>query len=235
MIIVNFKNYPESTGENAVRLAKVCDEVAGSFGDSGANDCVEEIVIAVHPTDLRAVSSAVSKVKVISESGDFYTKNNGEVVRKPQTGRMTPDMVFGCGAVGALVNHAENPRTDEEISMIVRDFKEEKSDSLIVVCAENVERAKKIEQICGEFKPDFIAIEPSELIGGDVSVTTKPEIIREAVAAISLPILVGAGVKTLEDFVAAKELGAKGILLASGIVKPTGGKSRFEALKSLLC
>ena len=132
-----------------------------------------------------------------------------------------------------MVNHAENPRTDEEIRAIVADFKSETPETLVVVCAESVERAESIMTICAESKPDFVAIEPPDMIGGDVSVTTKPEIIEDAVAKIGDNVLVGAGVKTGDDVAKALELGAKGVLLASGVIKPKNGKTPAEALSEL--
>jgi triosephosphate isomerase len=72
-------------------------------------------------------------------------------------------------------------------------------------------------------RPNFIAYEPPELIGGDVSVTSaEPSIISDVVKACNpknVRVLVGAGVKTSEDARKSIELGADGVLIASGIVK----------------
>jgi triosephosphate isomerase (TIM) len=226
MIIINFKDYEESTGENAVSLAKVYAEVVS---ESGA-----KVAIAVHPTDLRAVVSEVGdSLMVLSQTGDSYTRGSDGSPKGTQTGRMTSRTVSRAGGKGILVNHAENPRTDEEIRAIVADFKSETPETLVVVCAESVERAESIMTICAESKPDFVAIEPPDMIGGDVSVTTKPEIIEDAVAKIGDNVLVGAGVKTGDDVAKALELGAKGVLLASGVIKPKNGKTPAEALSEL--
>ena len=71
---------------------------------------------------------------------------------------------------------------------------------------------------------DLIAVEPPELIGGDVSVTAAdPKVVSDSVEAVrkvaDIPVLCGAGVKTGEDVRAALDLGAEGVLLASGVVK----------------
>jgi triosephosphate isomerase len=90
-----------------------------------------------------------------------------------------------------------------------------------IVCAADERMAQSV----ARFSPDFIAVEPPELIGGDISVTTaKPEVVRSAVNAVNrinpnVRVLCGAGVKTGEDARMALELGADGILLASGVVK----------------
>jgi len=230
VIVINFKDYPESLGKNAVSLALVVDEVAGGFGDAAGGG---QIMIAVHPTDLRAVREALtgraqgSRPSVVSQSLDFYTKKGA------QTGRMTPNVLLETGVSGGIVNHAENPRTNEEILKILKDFKSADPKFIVIVCAESVARAVEICSVCKDVLPDYIAIEPPELIGGDISVTTRPELIKEAVSQINCPVLVGAGVKSSEDLKKALEFGAKGVLLASGIVKPNG-KTPKEALEELV-
>jgi triosephosphate isomerase len=85
-----------------------------------------------------------------------------------------------------------------------------------IVCAESIEEAHRFV----EMGADFVAIEPPELIGGDVSISTaRPELITEAVEKIgSHNVLIGAGIKTGADVKKAMELGAGGVLVASGIV-----------------
>ncbi|MFA4891344.1 MAG: triose-phosphate isomerase, partial [Candidatus Gracilibacteria bacterium] len=232
MIIINFKDYDEATGENAKKLAKIFEKVAVETGAM--------VAVAVHPTDLRAVVAEVTQIPVFSQSGDSYTGGAGQP-KKTQTGRMTPNIIKKIGAKGILVNHAENPRSNEEIRSIIEDFKAECPEIKIVVCAESVERAQGIVGICGagaagtgaRAPADFIAIEPPDMIGGDVSVTTKPEVIKDAVEKIGDNVLVGAGVKTGDDVKEALRLGAKGVLLASGVIKPKDGKTPEEALRSL--
>jgi triosephosphate isomerase len=71
----------------------------------------------------------------------------------------------------------------------------------------------------------MLAVEPPELIGGEISVSTaKPEVIRDSVSAVNqinpgIPVLCGAGVKDQADVSKALSLGSQGILLASGVVK----------------
>jgi len=73
--------------------------------------------------------------------------------------------------------------------------------------------------------PAFIAVEPPELIGGDISVTSAdPSIVSDTVAAVksvnpNVRVLCGAGVKNGEDVAMAIKLGAEGVLLASGVTK----------------
>ncbi|MCD6502806.1 MAG: triose-phosphate isomerase, partial [Euryarchaeota archaeon] len=89
-------------------------------------------------------------------------------------------------------------------------------------------------------EPTFIAIEPPELIGGDVSVTSaKPEIITRVVEGVSrinknVRILTGAGIKHKEDVKKAVDLGTDGVLLASGYIKAKDPKKFLTELVSLL-
>jgi len=89
------------------------------------------------------------------------------------------------------------------------------------VCADTIDIAKDL----ARFSPYYIAVEPPELIGGDVSVTSaNPAIVSgtvETVKAVDkgIRVLCGAGVKNGGDVKAAIDLGAEGVLLASGVVK----------------
>lgn len=229
VIIVNFKDYEESNLQNSVKLASVCENVAKDFSHV-------QFVIAVHPVDLYSVCEKVGeRLCVISESGDFLTRGQDGKAKSTQTGRMTPRIVKRCGGEGALINHAENPKTNDEIAAIVADFELEDPSSLTVVCAESVERAHIVKELCDRngLSIDYFAIEPPELIGGDVSVTTRPEVISDAVSRLGDNVLVGAGVKNGEDVKRALELGAAGVLLASGVVKPKGGVTSDDVLREL--
>jgi triosephosphate isomerase len=82
-----------------------------------------------------------------------------------------------------------------------------------------------------------VAVEPPELIGGDVSVSqADPDIVENAVDAAaavddSVDVLCGAGISSGEDLVSAGDLGASGVLLASGVAKADEPK---EALADLV-
>jgi len=224
LVLVNFKDYEIAVGMGAIDMLNMHEEVFSELPD------LANIVVAVHPTDLREACKASEKVSVFSQSADYLTRGSDGLPKATQTGRLTPRILCAIGVRGALVNHAENPRTNEEIKMIVEDFKSYDPNFVLVVCAENVDRALSILNVC---KPDYVALEPPELIGGDVSVTTKEDVVREAVGKVGGTLLVGAGVKTREDLKKALELGCAGVLLASGVVKPKD-KTPKQALIDLI-
>ena len=88
--------------------------------------------------------------------------------------------------------------------------------------------------------PTYIAVEPPELIGGDISVTSAdPTIVSDSVKVVkeinpNVRVLCGAGVKTGKDVATAIELGAEGVLLASGVTKAQDAEAVLADLVSLI-
>jgi len=85
--------------------------------------------------------------------------------------------------------------------------------------------------------PDFVAIEPPELIGSGIPVSkADPDIVLKSVEAVKriapdVGVLCGAGITHGEDLKAALDLGSQGVLLASGIIK---AKDQRKALEDLV-
>ncbi|MEE9323815.1 MAG: triose-phosphate isomerase [Candidatus Aenigmarchaeota archaeon] len=213
ILLINLKTYEEGTGENALDIAKAADSLAG-------NDV--EIVIAVQPADIRKISDSV-KIPVFSQHVD-------PIVYGSNTGWTLPESVKTAGATGTLLNHSERQTDLETIRKSLARCKD--IGLRTVVCAGTPEKAKEVASL----KPDYIAIEPPELIGGDISVSkAKPEVITQSIEKVNsvenIPVLCGAGVKDKEDVKKAIELGAKGILVASGVAK---SENPEEAIKDLL-
>lgn len=208
-VVVNFKAYGEVERDGAAALAEACGSVSEETG----------ITISVCPptVDLGRIARSVS-VPVLSQNVDPHVPGSA-------TGWVTPSMVKGCGAVGTLINHSEHKVPYDMIMQCVELSKE--AELLTIVCADNVQAAARV----AGFGPDFVAVEPPELIGGNVSVTSaNPKIIEETVNAVrevsgSAEVLCGAGIKTGEDVRKAIEFGTSGVLLASGVVKAKDPRS----------
>ncbi|MBQ7701703.1 MAG: triose-phosphate isomerase [Candidatus Methanomethylophilaceae archaeon] len=213
-MVVNFKAYQEVDGEGSLRLAKICEDVAK---ESGVN-------IAVCPpmVELGSVARAVS-IPVFSQNADPHAPGSA-------TGWITASMIRSTGSVGTLINHSEHRSDNRTIEESVELIKAE--DLITIVCAESVRKAREV----AAFSPDFIAVEPPELIGGDISVTTaNPLIVEDTVSSVKdvnkkISVLCGAGVKTGKDVAKALELGADGVLLASGVVKSKDPKATLQDL-----
>lgn len=210
LTIVNFKAYITSTGLNAVRLAKICEKVAKK---EKAN-----IAVAVQPADIFAVAANV-KIPVLSQHVD-------PIEFGAKTGHILPESALFAGAVGSLVNHSEHQVPLTEIKATIQRLRS--LGMLSVCCADTPARAAQI----AELNPDIIAIEPPELIGGNIAVSTaKPEVITQTTRKIrDIPILCGAGIKTKDDVVKAVKLGAKGILVASGVTNSSNPEKALTAL-----
>jgi len=135
------------------------------------------------------------------------------------TGFIVPELLKKSGVKGSLINHSEHRIPAKEIESLVSKLRELKMIS--VVCVRDVLEAKKYSKL----HPDYIAIEPPELIGSGKAVSKeKPELITRAVEAVkksknNTKLLCGAGIVSGEDVSAAIGLGSKGILVASGIIK----------------
>ncbi len=202
-LFVNFKTFAEATGANAVKLAKRVERAALK-----SKACV---VLVVQAADIRAVADAVS-LPVFAQHVDPISFGSN-------TGGVLPEAVRQAGAVGTVLNHAENKRSNEFLQAAVRRARE--AGLLVLACAESVERARQLAAL----SPDFLAVEPPELIGGEVSVSSaKPEVISSAVAAVKsvdpkVVVLTGAGIKSAADVSKAVELGTQGVFVASGVVK----------------
>ena len=213
IIVVNLKAYAESTGKNALEIAKTAKEVA--------KESKASIAVCCQATDITLVSKKV-KIPVMAQHID-------PVEQGSRTGWLTAEAVKEAGAVGTLINHSEHRLPFEEIRKALERAKQNKLTTII--CAKDDNEAEQLASL----EPDFIAVEPPDLIGGDVSVTTRPELVKNSVERVKrknpkVKVLVGAGVKTKEDVAKAIELKADGVLLASGVVKAADKRKVLKEL-----
>lgn len=200
IMIINLKTYEEGTGGRGLELAEMADSLGSSV----------EIILAVQPADIKPIADKI-RIPVFSQHID-------PVAYGKHTGWILPESVKQAGAKGSLLNHSERRIDLETLGKSIKRCKE--VGLTTVACADTPETAKKI----AELEPDYIAIEPPELIGGEISVSkAKPEVITESIEKVNsvknIPVLCGAGIKNREDVKKAVELGVGGILIASGVVK----------------
>jgi triosephosphate isomerase len=214
-IVLNVKTYMEATGIHALELARMMDALSKETGVSMA--------IAVQACD---IGWCAKEVHI-----PVYAQHIDPIKPGSSTGWTLPEAVKSAGAVGTLINHSEHRLILADIDFCIKRARELDLDSL--VCSNNVATSKAVSTFC----PSMIAVEPPELIGGDISVTTAdPDIVSSTVKAVrsvntTVKILCGAGVKNGKDVVKALELGTDGVLLASGVVK---AKNKEEILRDLV-
>lgn len=215
VLLVNFKTYKRGTGMEAVELAGACQEVKKSKG----------INVAVAPqfSDIRPIKDKFSL--------DVFSQHIDPITYGSHTGHVLPEILKAAGVSGTLINHSERRISRKKIERCIDRASKLNIDT--VVCVQTPEEATKIAGL----GPDFIAYEPPELIGGNVSVSqSKPEVVSKAVDNVNavnkdIEVLTGAGIKEREDVEKAIELGTKGVLIASGVVK---SKKPLEAMKELV-
>lgn len=210
VLLINLKAYEKGTGKNAVRLAKIA---------SGLSNKKVDIIFAVQPTDIAAVSKII---KTFSQHIDpmEYGSNTGYIL---------PEAVKEAGAEGTLINHSEHRLELTQIETCIRRARALRMKT--VCCASD----PPVSEAVSALEPDYIAIEPPELIGSDRSVTEcNPDVITRAIKLVKkisdIPVLCGAGIHRKEDVSKALELGAAGVLVASGVVKSDNPKRPMKEL-----
>lgn len=211
MILVNFKLYKECFGEKAVELAQICKKVSMNSG------------VKIIP-----VVSALDVYRIKNEVGiEVYIQHTDGITTGEKTGYISTEQAILMGASGALINHSEHKLKPGTIKKILKDWP---INFKSVVC---LQRLGQTTSWAKNIKPDFIAYEPSELIGNrDKSVATeKPEVIKKITEYYSdIPVLVGAGIHNAKDVKVSLNLGAKGILVASYVVKSTNPEKALVEL-----
>ena len=201
LIVVNFKTYQEAHGVAAEELAMIMQDI----------ETDARMIAVVSAFDLSSVVSAAPNLEV-------WTQHLDPINFGSNTGWLHPETAICRGAKGTLINHAEHKVSIEHIAMILDSVPE---DFTVCACAADIDEARALSAL----EPNYVAVEPPELIGGEISVTTAdPDIVSGTAAAIreiseEVGILCGAGVKNGEDVATAINLGTSGVLLASGVTK----------------
>ncbi len=211
--MVNYKTYGPSIGDNAVQITSGIEE-----------NCTKNWAVAPQAPDIRMVSEK-TELPVLSQHIDAVEPGSN-------TGHALLETMVDAGVEGTLVNHSEKRLRLSDIEYIVNRCREKEIET--IVCANNPDVAAS----AAALDPGFVAYEPPELIGGDISVSSaKPEVVEEAVRKVKevnqdVKVLCGAGVKNGEDVKAALELGTEGVLLASGLVKADDKEKVIKDLES---
>ena len=202
MFVINCKNYEEISGDKIIKFVKTAEKVSKKFN----------VKIAISPPQHLIGLVANSSIPILAQHIDDSKVGS-------TTGFIIPELLKKSKVKGSLINHSEHRIPGNEIQKLVLKLKELKMIS--IVCVKDVAEVKKYVKL----NPDYIAIEPPELIGSGKAVSKeKPELISKAVEAVkneknNTKLLCGAGIVSGEDVSKAIELGSKGILVASGIIK----------------
>jgi len=210
-VLVNLKAYPCDPIEVATAAADVAD-------DTGVR-------VAVAPQ--------AAHLDAVADTGvETWAQHVSPVGHGSHTGSTLAEAAADAGATGTLLNHSENrlKLADIDGSLDAAD----RADLETIVCANNPDQIAAASAL----GPDAVAVEPPELIGTGTPVSkADPDIVRDAVSAAAgvdedVDVLCGAGISTGEDVVSAGDLGATGVLLASGVAKADDPRAALEDLVS---
>ncbi len=202
MFVINCKNYEEISGDKIIKFVKTAEKISKKF----------KVKIAIAPPQHLIGLVANSTIPILAQHIDDSKIGS-------TTGFVIPELLKKSKVKGSLINHSEHRISSAEIAKLVLKLKELKMISIL--CVKDVAEAKKYAKL----NPDYIAIEPPELIGSGKAVSKeKPELITKAATAVKsaknkTKLLCGAGIVSGEDVSKARELGSEGILVASGIIK----------------
>ena len=208
-VLINCKAYPS----DPIEIGEIAHEVSE---DSGTR-------IAVSPQTARLEGVAETGVETWAQHVDGNEPGS-------HTGSTLAESLAEAGATGTLLNHSEKRLKLADIDAGIAAA--ERAGLETVVCANNPKQVKAVAAL----GPDSVAVEPPELIGSGTPVSqADPDIVTDAVAAAeavddSISVLCGAGISTGEDLTAAEELGAEGVLLASGVAKADDPREALENL-----
>jgi len=213
-LIINFKNYLEISGDKALSLTKEAERVS---------ERTDTEIILSPPQVLLAWLAKNTKLSVIAQHVDVQQPG-------PSTGFSIPEIVKDVGGAGSLINHSEHPINQN----IIRDLipRLHSLGLLSIVCAKDLAELRDISSM----GPDYVAIEPPELIGTKKSISAeKPSLITDSFQHLKLEasrsqLICGAGINSSEDVRIAVELGSKGILAASSVIK---SKNWYEKIYEL--
>jgi triosephosphate isomerase len=208
-VLVNLKAYP-------------CDPVAVAEA-AAAVDAGADARVAVAP-------QAAHLDRVAATGVETWAQHVSPVAPGSHTGSTLAEAAADAGATGTLLNHSERRLKLADIDAALEAA--ERTGLETVVCANNPDQVAA----AAALGPGAVAVEPPELIGTGTPVSgADPDIVEDAVAAAErvdpdVDVYCGAGISTGEDVVAARGLGADGVLLASGVAKAEDPLAALEDL-----
>ena len=211
MFVINCKNYMEVSGR---------DGITGLIGAARRVARRHTLDIAVAPPQHLIGLGAEHAAKGGGGGISIFAQHVDCAGPGGTTGFIVPELLKESGVTGSLINHSEHRIPGRQIRETVT-----RLDGLgmtSIVCVRSVAEARKYAAL----EPDYIAIEPPELIGSGRAVSReRPDLIEKAAAAVldagggRTRLLCGAGIVSGEDVARAVQLGSGGILVASGIIK----------------
>ena len=209
-LLVNPKSY--LYGETSLELAKEADQVAEDTG--------LQIYFTCSYADIRIIKENTKHIIVTAQNMDSLTPGRG-------MGRILPEALKEAGAKAVILNHAENPKTIEELNSCIKRAKE--LGFICFICADSTKEAKAVACMGG----DIILAEPTDLIGtGKVAdeIYTKKTISELHAINPNVLIMIASGISTSEDCYNVIKLGSDGTGATSGILNAPSPALRIREM-----
>jgi triosephosphate isomerase len=211
MIFVNYKTYEEGSGKSAIALTKVLEEVARSSQ--------VKIIPVIQIIDAESVIAATTL--------EVWIQHVDPISYGAHTGWTPPEEAVKIGVSGVFLNHSEH-KSDNFENLRTANEKAMSANLRTLIFATDLEELRKI---C-ELKSTYVAYEPAELVGSTTTsvAQAKPEVISQAAEiakSFGLPLIVGAGIHSMDDVKKSLELGAVGVAVATDIVKAEDPKKEL--------
>jgi len=210
MIFLSLKTYPQASGDQAISLCQNIKKVA--------QETKIPIIPAAQPFDIYRIKKELG-IEVWAQHLDPIDPDR-------HFGWLSPHSAKLAGAAGTIINHGEHEVDFPTIKKTVAKCKKYKLKTLVIV--DSVKLAKKVINL----KPDFLAFEYPDLIGGDLAmVEADPKTTKKVIDLSPIPVIIGAGIKTKDHVQKTVKLGGAGVILASGVVK---ADDQVAALRDLV-
>ncbi|GAH15108.1 unnamed protein product, partial [marine sediment metagenome] len=142
MFVINCKNYEEIAGDKIIKFVKIAEKISKKY----------KVKIAISPPQHLVGLVANSSIQILAQHIDVSKVGS-------TTGFIIPELLKKSKVKGSLINHSEHRIASKEIEKLVLKLKELKMISIL--CVKDIAEVKKYVKL----NPDYIAIEPPELIG----------------------------------------------------------------------
>ncbi len=214
MIFVNYKTFEEGSGEAAISLTNALEEAA--------RKSQVKIIPVVQVIDAEKI--------IASTTLEVWIQHVDPVSYGPHTGWILPEEAASIGVSGVFLNHSEHKFNDFEALRMANE-KALEVNLKTLIFAGSLEELKNIVTL----KPTYVSYEPVALIGSTTNSVARaqPEIISQAYDIAregGEPLIVGAGVNSMEDIKKSLELGATGVAIATAVVKAPDPKAKLLEL-----
>ena len=197
MIFLSLKTYEQASGDQVIKLCQIVKKVSQQTG--------VKIMVGAQAFDIRRIKKEVGI--------EVWTQHLDPIDPGRHFGWLSPYSAKLAGATGTMINHAEHAVPFKTIKAIMTKCQTQGLKTL--VGTDSLDLAKKVVKL----KPDYLAFEDPDLIGGDVSfVDQGADDIKAVIDITPMPFFVGAGIKTKDHVQKTVKLGGHGVILSSGVV-----------------